>query len=692
MPRSLVLGNGCLLATFDEYLQMRDMYYPYVGEEDHTTYGKCHRFGFYVEGKGFSWVSDGSWVIRPGYSDMSLVSSSTLRSEALALSITCEDFVDPTRNILIRSFLLRSTDGVERQVKCFFHHDFYLYGDKQKDTAFYEPHTKSVIHYRQSRYFLVGGTTSDPVNCTPSEAQSVFHPLYGDDAHIDHCGIVGFSIGKSNYRGLEGTWRDAEDGVLSGYPIEQGSVDSTVQIDCLVRGSRDTSLHMWICAGQDITEVHSLQNFILEDTPDQIRASAKHYWKGWARSHDDPGSQLSSSINDEYWRSLLTIRTQIDNHGGILAANDSDIMQFNRDTYTYVWPRDGAFVSLALTHCGQSEAVTRFLDFCARVQTKEGYLLHKYNPDGSAGSSWHPWYMNGQSVLPIQEDETALPLVALWRHFERFQDIEFLHNMFQRFAGKAADFLVRYREEETGLPLPSYDLWEEHRGIFSFTSAATCAGLRAASSIASALGHYRHADRYKEAYSSMKNAILTHLYDEESTCFLKKIRREGGITSERDTTPDASIATLWMFGLLPPDDPRMVSTIHRLQEALAVRTPVGGYARYSNDYYQSVTPPTAEVPGNPWIITTLWFAEWQIATASKIEDLEKPRALLQWVCDHASVAGMLPEQLHPFTGAPLSVSPLTWSHAAYIDTVMRYGERHAELKLPHSSSGGKACW
>ena len=50
MPRSLVIGNGHMLATFDDTLQMRDLYYPYVGMEDQTTYGRLHRVGVFVEG------------------------------------------------------------------------------------------------------------------------------------------------------------------------------------------------------------------------------------------------------------------------------------------------------------------------------------------------------------------------------------------------------------------------------------------------------------------------------------------------------------------------------------------------------------------------------------------------------------------------------------------------------------------
>jgi GH15 family glucan-1,4-alpha-glucosidase len=32
-----------------------------------------------------------------------------------------------------------------------------------------------------------------------------------------------------------------------------------------------------------------------------------------------------------------------------------------------------------------------FFNFCAETITEDGYLLHKYTPDGSFGSNWHPW-------------------------------------------------------------------------------------------------------------------------------------------------------------------------------------------------------------------------------------------------------------------------------------------------------------
>jgi len=84
-----------------------------------------------------------------------------------------------------------------------------------------------------------------------------------------------------------------------------------------------------------------------------------------------------------------------------------------------------------------------------------GFLFQKYTCDGNWGSTWHPWTTRS---IPIQEDETALMLYALWAHFSRFTDIDFVKPLYAPFVKKIAEFLIDYRDEETGLPLPSYDL------------------------------------------------------------------------------------------------------------------------------------------------------------------------------------------------------------------------------------------
>jgi len=55
------------------------------------------------------------------------------------------------------------------------------------------------------------------------------------------------------------------------------------------------------------------------------------------------------------------------------------------------------------------------------------------------------------------------------------------------------------------------------------------------------------------------------------------------------------------------------------------------------------------------------------------------RELLAWVRARALPSGVLPEQADPFTGAPLSVSPLTWSHGTFCLAVREYVAKGNEL-------------
>ncbi|MDB4867432.1 MAG: glycoside hydrolase family 15 protein, partial [Cohnella sp.] len=108
------------------------------------------------------------------------------------------------------------------------------------------------------------------------------------------------------------------------------------------------------------------------------------------------------------------------------------------------------------------------------------------------------------------------------------------------------------------------------------------------------------------------------------------------------------------------------------------------------DHYFRVSDDMQTVPGNPWIICTLWLAKFQIETARVPADLEEPRRTLERVAGFALPGGNLPEQLHPMDGSPLSVAPLTWSHATYVQTVSDYVRKSEQLSAakPLESESG----
>jgi GH15 family glucan-1,4-alpha-glucosidase len=147
-----------------------------------------------------------------------------------------------------------------------------------------------------------------------------------------------------------------------------------------------------------------------------------------------------------------------------------------------------------------------------------------------------------------------------------------------------------------------------------------------------------------------------------------------------DMTMDSSLLGLVEFGALAPDDPRAESTTHQVEERLWVHSDIGGLARYENDaYYQVERQDTKRVPGNPWFISTLWLARYRLLRARTADELAGGLELIEWAARRALPSGVMAEQLHPYTGEPLSVSPLTWSHAAYVRVVREYLDRTAQL-------------
>jgi len=166
---------------------------------------------------------------------------------------------------------------------------------------------------------------------------------------------------------------------------------------------------------------------------------------------------------------------------------------------------------------------------------------------------------------------------------------------------------------------------------------------------------------------------------------------EGPGVLTKDTTLDMSLSGLWYFGMLDPGDPRIVATMEALRQRLRVQSPVGGMARYENDYYYRTSSDASRIPGNPWFVCTLWLAQWHIARAQTAQDLEPASDLMKWAASRALSNGLMSEQINPFTDEPISACPLTWSHAAFVHAVQAYvakcREMHVGCQQLHDAQG-----
>ncbi|MBM3498397.1 MAG: glycoside hydrolase family 15 protein [Armatimonadetes bacterium] len=660
MPRDLPLGNGRLQVNFDRTYRLIDLFWPYVGQENHTG-GRPLAFGVWVDGQ-FRWVDDAGWERRLQYAGDALVTAVGLRHPDLRLSLACQDAVDFHEDVFLRELTVCNEADEAREVRLYFGQDLHIGGTGLGDSAYYEPQRRAVFHYKRKRWFLANA------------AKEIDGKLA--------VGVDEWAVGEKETPGREGTWKDAEDGRLSGNAVAQGSVDSTIALHLTVPAGGEARAWYWIAVAEDFERVVAHNRSVREHTPAEMLRRTRNYWMLWVNKDPSDLSDLPEPLAQEYRRSLLVLRTQIDNEGGIVASTDYEMARYRSDSYGYVWPRDGALVAATLIDAGYPQITRRFFDFCHQAMTREGYLLHKFNPDGSLGSSWHGWHNEGKKELPIQEDETALVLWALWRHFQRFRDIEFVKPHYRGVIIRSGNWMTDYRDPRTGLPLPSWDLWEERRGIHAWTAAATWAGLQACGSFAEAFGETDLADKYRSAAGGVKSGVEKHFWDEERGRFLRMLRPKGGGRWERDATVDASLFGLWYFGMFPVDDPRMLATMRAVRERLWVKSDVGGVARYEDDYYHQVSRDVANVPGNPWVICTLWLAQWYIARATSLPELDRAVDLLRWVERSALPSGVLAEQLHPYTREPLSVSPLTWSHATLVQTIGEYLRKRRALAMP----------
>lgn len=662
MPRSLSLGNGKVQVNFDADYVLRDFFFPHVGQENHFAGEKC-RTGVWSNGR-FAWEQDAVWEKSLDYIEGTLVTQVRLFHPIWKLELIFNDAVDLSRNILVRRVTASNHSQEAQEVRLFFNYDFHIYGIAVGDTILYDPYIQAIVAYKGRRHFL-------------ANVQN------GHSA-----GVNNWAIGVTELNGQEGTWRDAEDGHLEGNPIAQGSVDGTIAIDLgsINPGSSATG-HHWLVAGETRGEVEEVDNLVRERGPDSFIERTRDWWLAWREADAVDFCDLDSNTESLYTRSLLTIRTHVDDGGAIVAATDWDIIHYSRDTYTYCWPRDGALVAVALDKAGYSELTRRFFYFCDDVlDSDDGYFLHKFTPSRELGSSWHPWIgKDKEPQLPIQEDETGLVLMALWKHYQRYRDIEFIKPLYRSMIQSCARFLIEYRNRETGLPLPSYDLWEERWGVHAYTIASVWAGLDAASRFAHIFNQGALSESCRQAADEIRQAAIAHLWDEEHKHFSRTLdssdSSENAAYNSRDSTLDVSILALSLYGMLDPKDPKMRATADAIHKRLWCKTDIGGLARYENDTYQQVSKDTYHVPGNPWFISTLWLAQYYISISENRADLGKAKDLLRWVEKYALPSGLLAEQVHPYTGAPMSVSPLTWSHAEYVNTVQNYIEACQKLGL-----------
>lgn len=640
MTRPLFIGNGSMLVGLDESGMVHDFYYPYVGLENHTNATDMHhKVGVWVDGR-FSWLDDGSWIIKMDYELDAMVGATTAFNKELDLALEFHDFVDCDVNVFARNIHVVNNSNQQRDVRLFMHQIFKISESSRGDTVLYVPDGNYILDYKGRRSFLINGQTTE------------------------YDGFDQYSVGIHGIEGKQGTYVDAEDGELSNHPVEHGRVDSTIRFNCNLKPTSSTRINYWVVAAASHADASRINKLYVQEGFAKRYEATQAHWAEWMSKANKQIDKLEHKDKVMFKKALLITKSHMDRRGSVLASGDSAMLNYARDNYSYCWPRDAAYALWPLVRMGYKDEARAFFEFARDVMADNGSLMHKYQPDRAVGSTWHPLIHNKEPELAIQEDETAIVLFLMQQYHRMTGDVDFVKRFYGSFIQPAANFLEGFIDKSTGLPHASYDLWEEKFLTSTYTTAVTCAGLTAAAMLAEEFEYPDDAIRWQTVAEDIRIASQDTFYSKEKQFFIKGFHQdEDGNRQVDDTLDSSSLFGAVMYGLFEIDSKEVQQSLKTLEEKLMNKSPSGGLPRYENDQYCRSDNPYL---GNPWFVTTLWMA--QIYNELDMQDKIPP--IIDWVRSHMAKSGILSEQINPETSEPVSVSPLIWSHAELMNTFL----------------------
>ena len=596
-----------------------------------------HKIGIWVDG-AFSWVDDPSWNISVDFSSDALISHVVMQNDDLQIKITFNDFVDYEYDIFFRTAKLENQADETRDIRVFMHQVFQISRAGRADTALFVPDDNYILDYKGFNSLLISGQFKN-----------------GDKWDQ-------FAVGNYGIEGKAGTFLDAEDGELSGNAVEHGGVDSVIRFKSSLQPHESTDIEYWIAAAETQADSEKLHEMIQDESVSKRKRLTEEYWHSWLATGSNVMHLLDKSYLEPVKKSLLVIKAHMDKRGGVIASCDSSIYNYGRDYYSYVWPRDGAYAIWPLIRLGYTEEPKKFFEFCRDVLKPEGYLMHKYQPDKAVGSTWHPTLQNHRKELAFQEDETAIVIYMLGEYYTYSNDQEFVLSMYESFIQPAANFMTAFVDEQTGLPHASYDLWEEKFSTHTYTTAVVYQALLTASDFAEQFGYIEDGQRWSHMAQQIKQNSDV-FYDTERQAYRKSFLLNDDGSLQFDNTLDvSSFYGVMMFDCYT-DPEKLHQTAKTIESTLLDSTPSGGAPRHENDGYFL---DKRQYQGNPWFVTTLWMSQYYIRT----KQYDRAQKYVDWTLSYALSSGVLSEQVDPETGTVLSVTPLVWSHAELINTMV----------------------
>lgn len=398
----------------------------------------------------------------------------------------------------------------------------------------------------------------------------------------------------------------------------------------------------------------------------------------WSESVEALGG---SRLDPKAVRSAVTVRLlEYEPCGSIVAAPTTSLPErigggWNAD-YRLTWVRDASLSLETLAMLGDLSSAARYFEWLSSRASVTGAPLQvAYEIGGGKRPRQHEWTeLDGyRGSKPVRFGNHAY-------HQEQHDSFGYLadcalayfrqggewHDALWALLVRCADYVAHDWES------PGNGIWElTERRHYTSSRVMAWVALDRVLRIAERFGlEPAQAGSWREAAAGIRHAVLSTAWSERLQAFRQ--------STETDTL-DASLLLVPLYGFLPLDDPRVVSTITQIARHLTID---GCVYRFDPQQVPGLGPsPMGEYEG-AFLPCTFWLAS-AFALLGRRGDAEDILRAAERV---AGPLGLFAEAIDPRSGAFLGNTPLLFSHVEYVRTIrILNGEWAAPTSRPRST-------
>lgn len=391
--------------------------------------------------------------------------------------------------------------------------------------------------------------------------------------------------------------------------------------------------------------------------PAQAEAETEAFWTEWAGRLTYQGPYRSFVE-----RSVITIKAMTYRPtGGLVAAMTTSLPECvggerNWD-YRYCWLRDTTLSLLALVGAGYYEEATAWQDWLLRAlagspdQVQIMYGLKGERQLVEWEADWLPGYENSK---PVRIGNAAAGQIQLDIYGEM---LNCFYHAQQSLAAHGEDefrvLALLLEHLETVWHQPDEGIWETRGGPRQYTYSKVMAWVAfdRALKLAGELGYEAPLARWESLRDTIHREICKNSYNEQKNCFVQ---------SYGSDQLDAALLLMPLVGFLPPDDPRIRSTVEAIERELMI----GGFVlRYNTTKVDDGLPPGEGV--------FLACSFWMVSTLKAIGRENDARKLFERLLSLANDVGLLSEEYDPSSGRLLGNFPQAFSHIALLSAAFQ---------------------